>query len=130
MKKEVLTMGNTSINCPYCGYKHSLSNYIFLEDNEIKGKFHIQCNKCNKFISVKFKKKDKFIVEVFESKNYIELIEAIEDLDGVNSYVIFSDTQIPKQLIKIINERGYIGISIFECVCNLYGVAFEEFREE
>lgn len=123
-------MKNINIKCPYCGNIHYLSDYVFLEDNEIKGKFHIQCIKCNKFISVSFKKEDIFIVEVLSTNNYIQLIEGIEDLDGVSSYVIFSDRQIPDKLINTLNGINYMGISSFEYYCNLYGVMFEEFRED
>ncbi|GEM_PF-2894880 len=123
-------MNYPNIICPYCGETHSLSNYVFSEDNEIKGKFHIQCTNCNKFISICFIKKGDFSVESFMSKKYIELIDGVEDLDGVVSYVIFSDSPIPKQLIEMLAERNYIGISSFRYFCNLYCIEFEEFRED
>lgn len=119
-----------NINCPYCGKIHSLGEYVFLEDNELEGKFHIQCKKCNEYISICFNKNDNFTVKSSMSKQYIELIEGIEDLDGVSSYVIFSDSPIPKELISMLTERNYIGISSFIYYCNLYSVAFEEFRED
>ncbi len=57
-------------------------------------------------------------------KKYTSLIEGVEDLDGVNDYMIGSDEPIPQEIINDL-ARGYVGISEFELVCKLHGLLYE-----
>lgn len=58
------------------------------------------------------------------NKPYTAIIDGVEDLDGVNEYIIGSDNPLPETPIDEL--RDYISINRLELLSKIYGFSFEE----
>ncbi|WP_206457911.1 hypothetical protein [Anaerovorax sp. IOR16] len=66
--------------------------------------------------------------ECGKNKKYTAKIEAIEDMEGLNDYIISSDKPIPYSIINNLN-KGYVSINLLKLTCTLHGLDYEVIDE-
>lgn len=114
--------------CPLCGEKHNLLDYV--DEEDLKGSISTSCIKCDEIFNVEYNiDENNYEMKANKGQKYKELIECVEDIEGINSYVISSDEPITEAVLDDFCLYSYIGISRFELLCNLYNLNYNIYFE-